>query len=46
MSLFITIIFLSHLATSGFGHCQRLINEQDGLFMSSRKAVLMSLFHW
>lgn len=40
------LFFLSSLETSGFDHSQGPINEQDGLFMSSGKAILMMLFQW
>lgn len=40
------LFFLSSLVTSGFDHCQRLINEQDGHEMSSGKAILMIHLQW
>lgn len=43
-SPFITFIFLSSLETPGFDPCQGPINEQDGLLLSSGKAILMILF--
>lgn len=46
LSLFIIIIRLSSLETSGFDHCQGPINEQDGLFMFSRKVILMIIFQY
>lgn len=46
LSLFITIIFLLFLETPGFDHCQGLINEKDGISMSSENAIFITSFQW